>query len=126
MTEQQKIHIKAMREDGAGYSAIADALDIPKNTVKSFCQRNGLGAKKPEESRCLNCGKAITQTPHKRIRKFCSDSCRMRWWNSHRDEGDKTRYERVCPTCGRTFVAAEKRTKYCSMGCYRKGGKKNA
>lgn len=124
MTETEKTSIRNMREDGRGYAEIAGSLGLSKNTVKSFCQRNGLGSKK-QDNGCLYCGKPLKQTPHKRKRKFCSSACRMRWWNTHRDEGAKTRNERICPTCGKAFTATEKRTKYCSMDCYQKGRKKD-
>ncbi len=42
MTDQEKRAISAMRKKGKGYSDIAKQLDIPLNTVKTFCRRNNL------------------------------------------------------------------------------------
>ena len=32
---------------------------------------------------CLNCGKELQQTPGKRIKKFCDNTCRSSYWNKH-------------------------------------------
>lgn len=46
MTDKQKQKIIALRRDGAGYGRIAAAVGISINTVKSFCRRHSLTAKK--------------------------------------------------------------------------------
>lgn len=46
MTDEQKQKIIALRRDGAGYGHIAAAVGISINTVKSFCRRHSLAAKK--------------------------------------------------------------------------------
>ena len=43
MTDAQRIEIKRLREAGNGYTAIAQALSLPANTIKTYCKRNGLG-----------------------------------------------------------------------------------
>ena len=84
MTEGQKKEIKRLRESGAGYTAIAGKMGIPKETVRSFCRRNGLagGAAKgrPEEGLaqdgvCRECGKPLQQTAGVKRRVFCSRCC---------------------------------------------------
>ncbi len=42
MTPEEKSQLFAMRKAGSSYTEIADALGISKNTVKTFCRRNGL------------------------------------------------------------------------------------
>ena len=46
MTDKQKQKIIALRRDGAGYGQIAATIGISINTVKSFCRRHSLAAKK--------------------------------------------------------------------------------
>ena len=42
MDAATKSKIAYMRQAGQGYAAIARVLDVPVNTVKTFCRRNGL------------------------------------------------------------------------------------
>lgn len=42
MSNEQKEQITKLRDNGAGYTEIANAIGLPVNTVKSFCRRNGL------------------------------------------------------------------------------------
>ena len=42
MNSEQKDQITKLRNNGAGYTEIANAMGLPVNTVKSFCRRNGL------------------------------------------------------------------------------------
>ncbi|MHB8076674.1 hypothetical protein [Desulfosporosinus fructosivorans] len=97
MTLFQKEQVRRMRSEGISYSKIADCLGISENTIKSYCQRNKLSGMvatpKAEQADiqtvafnfCKNCGKSIEQRTGKKRRKFCSDECRIAWWNSHMD-----------------------------------------
>lgn len=51
---------------------------------------------------------------------FCSDNCRMKWWNSHQElVNRKAEYVFVCRNCGKLFTAyGNKERKYCSHSCY--------
>ena len=42
MTPEEKSSLSAMRKAGRSYTEIAAELGISKNTVKTFCRRNGL------------------------------------------------------------------------------------
>ena len=42
ITKEQKEKIIRFRRQGLGYADIGRELDISKDTVKSFCRRNGL------------------------------------------------------------------------------------
>ena len=140
MTESRKAKIIKLRAAGKGYRVIASTLGIPVNTVKSFCIRNhinaetapGLAASLPTEtSLCDNCGKEIQQMPKRKKKRFCSDKCRNRWWNSHLSlVKRKANYTFVCQHCGKEFsVYGDRRRKYCSHECYIaarfKGGDRN-
>ena len=133
MTNEQKELLVEMRTNGLGYVKIADSLNISTNTVKSYCQRHGLGGVKDtagiEVKRCKGCGKPVTQTPGKKEKLFCCDKCRLRWWNDHRELiTRKANHEYICQCCGKPFIVyGNLNRKYCSQECYfesRYGGKK--
>ena len=42
MNATQKEKITAMRQNGAGYNEIAKVMNLPLNTIKTFCRRNNL------------------------------------------------------------------------------------
>ncbi len=123
MTDAQRAAIADYRVKGYGYKKISQLTGICENTVKSFCRRNGAGTEAhltPSEKACLFCGKPVPQHLDRKEKKFCSDTCRNRWWNSNLDlVHRKAMYEFVCPTCGKPFSAYGNRNrKYCSHACY--------
>ena len=116
MTDRQKHQIHALRRRGYSYAAIADDLDLPVNTVKSYCRRN---QEEHAGDHCHNCGRPIVQNPYARQKNFCSNRCRQDWWNSNRDQINHRDSRTVeCAYCGREFRAHGKRQrKYCSSAC---------
>ena len=72
---------------------------------------------------CQNCGIPVAQTPGRREKKFCSDTCRMQWWNKNKfDSPRRSLREFVCAACGEPFFAYENsERKYCSHSCYISG-----
>ncbi len=127
MTDTQKVLIANLRGKGYGYKKIAQVTGISENTVKSFCRRNSfpvtatVNTPNPDnEHFCLGCGVPLTQERGRKIKKFCSDRCRNKWWNAHLDQVKrKAIYEFTCPTCGVTFSAyGNANRKYCSHTCY--------
>lgn len=74
----------------------------------------------PAPNCCRNCGKQLTQTPGRKPVKFCSDTCRTHWWNSHLDKVNrKAFYSFTCAHCGTPFTAyGNNHRKYCSHDCY--------
>ena len=120
MTNQQKEKIKALRSQGISYVKIAEMLGISDNTVRSFCRRSSLGKETKNTVACKHCGKLIKIIPKQKPRKFCSDSCRTAWWNSHPDCVERNAvYAYTCAHCGKPFTAyGNKKRKYCSHQCY--------
>ena len=128
MTDAQKIQIGKLRGAGLGYKKIAEQMGLSENTVKTYCRRHGLGGNmthlqnvvQSEEHHCLCCGTPVQQTPGRKEKKFCSDGCRNKRWNSHLDKVErKANYEFVCPHCKKPFIAyGNKNRKYCSHECY--------
>ena len=119
MTAEEKAEIVALRSNGATYAGIAEKLNLSINTVKSFYRRYRENTT-AVSAHCKCCGKPLVQPKTAREKKFCSDMCRMKWWNSHRDEVNKKSlcsYRCIC--CGKSFQAyGSKRRKYCSRACY--------
>ena len=118
MTNTQRTLIASFRANGMGYGTIAKKLEIPVNTVKSFCRRK---AAKPKRGKlndgthqCLCCGKPVMQNPGRREKKFCSDACRRKWWNGHTG---LMKENAVCARCGKPFHGRAGR-KYCCHACY--------
>ena len=125
MITEQKSQISALRAQGCGYSTIAKAMELNKDTVKSFCRRNGIAGiravKQAEQQNCCpQCGKKLIQAEKQKPRRFCSAKCRQAWWNAHQDlVKQKAVYSYVCPTCGKPFTAyGNSHRKYCSHQCY--------
>lgn len=128
MTDLQKEQIAALRGKGYGYATIANAVGLKKDTVVAFCRKAGLtGTKAQSNDRilldarfCPHCGNLLQQTPGRKKIKFCSDKCRVAWWNSHPEAVNrKAVYSFTCAHCGKPFTAYGNATrKYCSHACY--------
>ena len=122
MTDEDRMRIVELRKEGKGYKRIAQLLGLSENTVKSFCRRRHLLKENPEDKKdvCPCCGKVLVQLPGRKPKKFCSDKCRMKWWNSHLDQVNrKANYSFVCPVCKKQFsVYGNANRKYCSHACY--------
>ena len=124
MTNEQKMKIAELRKQGFGYKKIAQMIGVSDGTVKTYCHRAGLTA--PAEpapsdgSTCQFCGKPIVQIQGRKQKRFCSDSCRNKWWNSHLDiVKRKAVYTFTCPACGKEFTAyGNANRKYCCHECY--------
>lgn len=50
LTDTEKTAIKDLRAAGLGYKAIAEKLSLSRETVRSFCARNGLQPAEPTEA----------------------------------------------------------------------------
>ena len=131
MTNEQRMKITDLRHQGYGYTAIANAVGLSKDSVKAYCRNHGLAGVKAETNTpveittdvCLNCGAALTHIPGAKRKKFCCPDCRQAWWNAHPEQvRRKALYEFTCPTCGKPFTAyGNAGRKYCSHACYIKG-----
>jgi predicted transcriptional regulator len=126
MNYQQKEAVKQLRAERQSYSQIATILGISENTVKSYCRRNslsGIAFTTTESTRntcCRQCGAPLKQITGKKQKQYCSDHCRMLWWNDHAEAVTHKKIRRFnCQTCGRKFYGYGKRErKYCSRACY--------
>ncbi|MCL2512358.1 MAG: RNA polymerase subunit sigma-70 [Oscillospiraceae bacterium] len=120
MTDTQKQKIARLRGEGKSSPAIAAALDISVNTVKSYCRRKGLGEVKAQTRLCAHCGAELAGPAKTKPKKFCSDRCRAAWWGAHPEKLRPGKVHAVdCAHCGAAFhssVSANR--KYCSHECY--------
>ena len=140
MTTEQKDRVTQLRAEGKGYKRIGEMLGISVSTVKSYCQRNGLVAIRPEpekqspiisdvphvqqgeagSSACEQCGMRIAQASGRKRKRFCSTACRMKWWHTNKEQMNHRIVEsRICAGCGVEIGSYRSDTrKYCSRSCY--------
>ncbi len=76
-----------------------------------------------DSSNCFNCGKVVEQVSGRKLKKFCSDSCRRKYWTKNQfNINRKSAVEHQCSICGEKYIDyARNNRKYCSRGCYIKG-----
>ena len=117
MKKQDIKIIHELLQQGKTSSEISLVLGIPSSTIRAHVRRHPeLYGGKP----CRNCGKVMTQPVGRKVKHFCSDKCRMAWWNSHREQVQmKAYYTLVCAHCGKEFESyGNHNRKYCSRDCY--------
>ncbi|MDD4475229.1 MAG: RNA polymerase subunit sigma-70 [Eubacteriales bacterium] len=117
MTDTQRMQIKELRLAGYGYLKIAKEIGVSENTVKSYCRRSKTNCKAQEITVvCEQCGETI-DISKRRMRRFCSDNCRSKWWNKHPKV--EMSYTVNCACCGKEIHMRRKgERKYCSHRCY--------
>lgn len=121
MTDREKSKIIELRKKGYGFGQISKELNIPRSSVSTFCQRNNINIGNLDRFvSCKNCERVINLENKKKPRIFCSDECRVCWWNTHQNRVNKKAiYEFDCPKCGNHFTTyGNKKQKYCSHNCY--------
>ena len=130
MTNTQKERIQRMRWRDCSYIEISEALGVPEATIKSFCRRNNLQDADLQTLKaaredfaipvvCTQCGLMLEQGAKRKPRRFCSDKCRLAWWNSHRHEINHKKIRKlICAACGNEFKSYDAGRKYCSHACY--------
>ncbi len=127
MTATEKTQIEMYRGHGLGYTEIAKKTGLSIGSIKAYCRRHGLGGKVAYREievevilTCECCGEPVKQNPGRKKKRFCSDKCRNKWWNSHMDlVKKKANYECTCLKCGKKFISyRNKNRKYCSHDCY--------
>lgn len=130
MTDGERSRIIALQYKGYGYKRIAAETGLSQNTVKSFCARHPVQIEELSDLNvlCRNCRVPLEQTPHKRKRLFCSDACRMAWWNAHPERVQrKAYYTLTCRHCGKQFESyGNAHRVFCSRDCYLRFRRKKA
>lgn len=113
LTEIQKQEIKKLRDLNIGYKTIAQKLGVSVGQVRHECSHQ-------PKVVCLQCSQPIKQDPHRKEKKFCSDKCRITWWNHHKKiDRNPPKHTQVCEYCHQEFHCYKsKDSKYCSRKCY--------
>ena len=128
MTDQERKLINEYRLDGLTKKQISELTGISTNTLKVHFRRNPLSltAVADHKGLCRHCGKPLIQTPHKKVKRYCSDRCRMAWWKENNAQlNKKAYYWIVCRQCGEVFESyGNPNRKYCSRACYALARKK--
>ena len=120
MTNEQRAIILAMRERGEKYQAIAEKTGIAVGTIRSFFARynKGVVIRPVSSDICLQCHQPILCRKVKRNRTFCSDQCRSKWWNAHRENlSTASAHQTICKVCRKKIITYSG-AKYCSRACY--------
>lgn len=78
MSRSTTREIDSLRSVGLTPTAIAEKLGISVNTVKSHIRRRN---KNSVTLPCLFCGRPVPQNAGRKEKKYCSDKCRMHYWN---------------------------------------------
>ena len=133
MTDVEKHQIQDLRVKGDGYKAIATVLGITRDSIRSYCKRTGLDGdlklltldleeKINENLICACCYKDIKQKGRGRVRRFCCEDCRRKWWKNNKEKRNEkvaATYKYTCLKCGKGFSSyGNKLRKYCSHDCY--------
>ena len=118
LNESQKDKILKLKSSGRSYREIASALSISEGTIKSFFRRQKLKLKEVHTV-CKNCGVTLEKSSRSNVKKFCSDSCRYKWWRKNAEGNRKYLKINVCKNCNTKFKSYDnKDRKYCSHECY--------
>ena len=121
MTNTEIRDIQELQCRGLGYRRIASILNLPINTVKSYCQRHPVVEQPPVVvAGCKNCGSDLGENAVRYRKQFCCDQCRMDWWKGHRRLIQKNVvHEKICENCGAPFeVYGKPNQRFCSRICF--------
>lgn len=121
MTQKEKETIIELQLQGKKYPTIAKLTGLDVDKVKYFCRRHPVetNTQPTTDAFCKGCGKPIVWLEKRKSRQFCSDACRMKWWNSHRNQvNHKNLKKKKCDYCGELFDAETSARKFCSRKCY--------
>jgi hypothetical protein len=133
LIENNREQIIEMRLHGVGYKKIASTIGISRDKIKNFCKqahisgdpelvKQNYNVAKDLNCICSMCGVPIKQKCKGVVRKFCSDSCRYRWWQFNaekKNRRDTAFYNFTCTYCKKEFtVYGNNKRKYCSHDCY--------
>lgn len=113
--------VRQLKLQGQTYREISVKIGLPVGTIKSIWSRSN--KIEVNFSKCKYCGSEISSQKGKKAKQFCTDKCRMAWWNSHRHLVNiKTIFQFTCNRCGKEFTSnSHKDRKYCSHSCYLEG-----
>ena len=69
--QYKKQKVAELRRQGLGFSEIARRMNLPRNTIKSYCNRNKITAELSKNTnRCRGCGKPLIQIDGRKKRVY--------------------------------------------------------
>ena len=115
MTISEKTRVLELRRAGKGYRVIAQETGIAASTIADYCRIH----RNDSLDLCPQCGANLLHIPKHRKKRFCSDKCRMLWWNAHPERiNRRAYYHLVCKYCGKEFVSyGNDHRVFCSRQC---------
>ena len=114
MTEAQKTEALRLLGEGRIYKEIGEQIGATTESVKQFFYRN---RKHKQPIRCEQCHQTMIRN-ESRQQRFCSYSCRMRWWSHHPEAFSNSEdHHYCCKTCGKYFYS-RRAASFCSRPCY--------
>ena len=134
MTIDQKQRMLQLRAEGKTYTAIAETMGFSPSAVKSFFSREGARAVVPDEFHaaderdvivapiagvCRQCGADLKLHAGNQMKRFCSESCRQKWWRAHPGFITDKASTSTCAGCGAVFKnGGNPARRYCTRACY--------
>ena len=137
MTSEQKTLALQMRADGRSFGEIAAQLSVAASTIKYLCWKsegkaNMTSVKDSTEPSgypasplpakfgvCRQCGAPLNLHAGNRMKRFCSENCRQKWWRAHPGAISDKATISVCAGCGQPFNnRGNPSRRYCSRTCY--------
>ena len=100
MTKQEKGQIELLRTSGYSYGEIAKMLTLTRSTVSNYCLRNDISAPDKDIAQALSYGyrlcpncKRLFEVQNQKSKQFCSDICRVKYWQREEKEQQATLME---------------------------------
>lgn len=132
--------VRHLRLNGLECCEISEQTGIPVGQVIVYCLQLGLPTsgicrlgfseeeeewlryrkREPTSMRCPVCDRVMEQSQRGRRKKFCSNTCRDKWWNREKRR-DESGEEITCENCGKKFPvakAAQQKRRFCCRECY--------
>ena len=93
MTQAEKEAVLSFGQQQYSFSAIAETIELPLGTIKSFLSRVSGKKETPDpasritvsQTRCKQSGAPLDQTGNGKAQSFCNDRCRSLYWHEYRD-----------------------------------------
>lgn len=121
MTEEQRQIALSMRAENRTFAEISTLLGIPTSTLKSCLKRENQ-ADRPEIKQgavCRQCGQPLQLHSGNRMKRFCSERCRQKWWRENRGAVTRRASVSQCVYCGKPFKnRGNPQRRYCCRECY--------
>lgn len=125
MTEEQRQAALTMRAENRTFAEISALLGIPTSTLKSCMKRENKVEKRTVETGqgetavCRQCGQVLRLHSGNRMKRFCSERCRQRWWRANRGAVTQKASVAQCAHCGKLFKnGGNPKRRYCCQRCY--------